>query len=77
MRKAVTLLIAVGAVTVLSPVSFATIIHVPADQPTIQAGILSARQTSRSARLLHQQGADEDVYRPRNTLRQAQDMQGT
>jgi len=43
MRKAVTLLIAFGAVVSLSAASFATIIHVPADQPTIQAGIDSAQ----------------------------------
>ncbi len=43
MKKAVTLLIVVGAVVSLSAASFATIIHVPADQPTIQAGIDSAQ----------------------------------
>jgi len=42
MRKAVTLLIAVGAVVSLSAALFATVIHVPADQPTIQAGIDAA-----------------------------------
>jgi len=43
MKKAVTLLIAVGAVVSMSVASFATVIHVPADQPTIQAGIDSAQ----------------------------------
>jgi len=43
MKKAVTLLISVGAVVSMSVASFATVIHVPADQPTIQAGIDSAQ----------------------------------
>ena len=42
MKKAVTLLIAFGVVVSLSEASFATVIHVPADQPTIQAGIDAA-----------------------------------